>query len=213
MRLDRWMFRILLTAMIPFLLAVLIASAAGAPRLHMDAQMRYVVTLEDKASGKNFCAGVVYAPSVVVTARHCVADIPEFVLVWKDGSRRAPMGVLLSDTDDVAFVRFGGPAPFTPERGGRLRFGDIVVAIGSPLGVPWVVTQGEVVYNDISLPDFSTDWVLATVPVQPGNSGGPVFDANGDLIGIVSMRVPMLRLTLILPVETIRAEFRARFGS
>ena len=70
-----------------------------------------------------------------------------------------------------------------------LRVGELVIAIGNPLGFIGALTTG-VVHALGKLPGFGgQNWVLADVRLAPGNSGGPLADANGRVIGINTMIV------------------------
>ena len=66
-----------------------------------------------------------------------------------------------------------------------LRVGEWVLAIGSPFGFDNTVTAGVVSAKGRSLPDDSAvPFVQTDVAVNPGNSGGPLFNARGEVVGI-----------------------------
>lgn len=124
--------------------------------------------------------------SLVLTAAH-VADGA------KDGKVRVQTSdgrIFLAEVewigahDDVALLRLvGATLPPVALRCELPRIGEEVHVIGSPLFLEWVHTYGRV-----SDPDGSGDWagrIVIDAPVYKGNSGGPVFDAQGRLIGIL----------------------------
>jgi serine protease Do len=87
--------------------------------------------------------------------------------------------VLRIDARDLPAVKLGDPA--------RARVGDWVVAIGSPFGFENSVTAGIVSAKGRSLPgDIYVPFIQTDVAVNPGNSGGPLFSLDGEVIGINS---------------------------
>jgi len=89
------------------------------------------------------------------------------------------VAVLRIQADNLPTVRLGDPA--------RTRVGEWVLAIGSPFGFENSVTAGIVSAKSRSLPDGTyTPFIQTDVAVNPGNSGGPLFNLNGEVIGINS---------------------------
>jgi serine protease Do len=87
------------------------------------------------------------------------------------------VAVLRIDAKDLPVVRLGDPK--------RLDVGDPVLAIGSPFGFEQSATQGIVSAKGRSLPgDAVVPFIQTDVAVNPGNSGGPLFDGNGEVVGI-----------------------------
>jgi len=92
---------------------------------------------------------------------------------------RTDVAVLKIDAEQLPFVRIGSPA--------ALKAGQWVVAIGSPFGFDNSVTAGIVSATARSLPgDAYTPFIQTDVAVNPGNSGGPLFNLQGDVVGINS---------------------------
>ena len=89
------------------------------------------------------------------------------------------IAVLRIDAKDLPVVKLGDPA--------RTRVGDWVVAIGSPFGFENSVSAGIVSAKGRSLPgDAYVPFIQTDVAVNPGNSGGPLFNLAGEVIGINS---------------------------
>jgi serine protease Do len=89
---------------------------------------------------------------------------------------------------------------------GALRVGELVMAIGNPMGFIGALTSG-VVHALGSLAGFGRQsWVLADVRLAPGNSGGPLADAYGRVIGINTMIVN--RLGAAVPGNAVTAFLR-----
>lgn len=90
------------------------------------------------------------------------------------------LAVLKVDGDDLPFAELGGSE--------ELEVGQLVVAIGNPLGLGWTVTAGVVSALGRSLrprPNlFLDDLIQTDASINPGNSGGPLADASGRVVGI-----------------------------
>ena len=92
---------------------------------------------------------------------------------------RTDVAVLKINADKLPFVRIGSPA--------ALKAGQWVVAIGSPFGFDNSVTAGIISATARSLPgDAYTPFIQTDVAVNPGNSGGPLFNLQGEVVGINS---------------------------
>ncbi|HET7752382.1 MAG TPA: trypsin-like peptidase domain-containing protein [Anaeromyxobacteraceae bacterium] len=97
------------------------------------------------------------------------------------------------------------PALSLSER--RLRVGEIVVAIGNPLGFERSVTAGVVsaLYRNLAAPDGATfeGLVQTDASINPGNSGGPLLDARGEVVGINTAMLPWARgIGFAVPAHT-----------
>jgi len=138
-------------------------------------------------------SGVIYdAAGWILTNRHVVADAASLVVELKDG-RQFPGTVYGIDTlTDLAIVKVdqtGLPvAPIGKSDG--LKVGQLVVAVGSPLGLySFSVTSGIVsgMGRDIAVNDNTTrirNLIQTDAAINPGNSGGPLADATGAVVGI-----------------------------
>jgi serine protease Do len=94
--------------------------------------------------------------------------------------KQSDVAVLKIDATGLPTVKIGDPS--------QSKVGQWVVAIGSPYGFDNTVTSGIISAKSRSLPDENyTPFIQTDVPVNPGNSGGPLFNLNGEVIGINSM--------------------------
>jgi serine protease Do len=143
-------------------------------------------TVEVRLAGVNGGgAGVIATASGKIVTNAHVARGGATVRLW-DG-REFPARLLARDVRrDLAALQIddaGLPAaPFGDSS--ALRVGELVMAIGNPLGFAGAVTTG-IVHSRGSLAGFGPyNWVLSDVRLAPGNSGGPLADASGCVIGI-----------------------------
>jgi serine protease Do len=130
------------------------------------------------------------ADGQIVTNAHVACGGGAAVRLW-DG-REFPATLLARDARrDLAALKVdaGGLPAATFGDSGALRVGELVMAIGNPMGFVGALTTG-VVHALGNLTGFGRQsWVLADVRLAPGNSGGPLADAYGRVVGINTMIV------------------------
>ncbi|HSE94503.1 MAG TPA: trypsin-like peptidase domain-containing protein [Methylomirabilota bacterium] len=187
-----------------------LAEATGAVGLPVDLLRRVqpsIVRVQDR--GAAGAGGVVWRPGAVVTNRHVVAGAGRALhVVSADGrphatrildtSRQLDLALLAVDPGDLR------PAPLGRSAG--LRVGELVFAIGHPWGQPWVVTAGIVSALDGPPgpdPVGRVRAIRSDVRLAPGNSGGPLLDVHGDVIGLNAMVIGG-DLALAIPVDVVR---------
>ena len=137
---------------------------------------------------------IVSARGHILTAAHVVAGATKISVMTSKGMRSAKV-LRIDETNDVAVLKVEGgpysPVPIAPSR--RVRLGQTVATIGFPnvqiQGFSPKVTRGEISSLN-GAADDPRSWQIS-VPVQPGNSGGPLLDENGNLIGIVVSKLGM----------------------
>lgn len=132
---------------------------------------------------------IVNADGVILTNAHVVLNASEVIVKLSD-RREFKAKVLGSDlATDVAVLKIDAHNLPVVSLGNstKLRVGDYVLAIGSPFGFEQSATAGIVSAKGRSLPgDGYVPFIQTDVAVNPGNSGGPLFDANGKVVGINS---------------------------
>ena len=139
-----------------------------------------------KGMGSGF---IVSADGIVLTNAHVVKDANEVTVKLTD-RREFRAKVLGSDAKtDVAVLKIEAKNLPVVTLGNTkdLRVGEWVLAIGSPFGFENTVTAGVVSAKGRSLPDDSSvPFIQTDVAVNPGNSGGPLFNGRGEVVGINS---------------------------
>jgi serine protease Do len=141
---------------------------------------------------------IVRADGLILTNNHVVAGAPSLEVTLDDTSRRAATVVATDATHDLALVKIeaGGLVPITLGDSNSVRVGELAIAIGSPLGTfSDSVTRGIVsgVNRTITVGDQTTrntenltGLIQTDAAVNPGNSGGPLLDVGGSVIGIIT---------------------------
>jgi serine protease Do len=135
-------------------------------------------------------SGFIVSPDgVILTNAHVVRDANEVTVKLAD-RREYRAKVLGSDpATDVAVLKIDAKnLPVVPIGNSRnLQVGEWVLAIGSPYGLESTVTAGVVSATGRSLPnDGNVPFIQTDVAVNPGNSGGPLFNTRGEVVGINS---------------------------
>lgn len=132
---------------------------------------------------------IVSADGVVLTNAHVVADADEVTVRLTDRREFTAKVLGLDKVSDVAVLKINAKGLPTVKIGNpqNVRAGEWAVAIGSPFGFENTLTAGIISATSRSLPDEGYVPFLQTdVAVNPGNSGGPLFNLNGEVIGINS---------------------------
>jgi S1-C subfamily serine protease len=139
-------------------------------------------------------SGVVFdGQGDVVTNAHVVEGAQRFVVTLAGGERHTARLVGADRTHDIAVVRLDGkrPKPAAFGTSPALEVGDIVLAIGNPLGLRSSVTQGIVSSlgrtvsegNGVTLSTI----IQTSAAINPGNSGGALVDLSGRVVGIPTL--------------------------
>ena len=160
--------------------------------------------------------GWLYDETHIVTNQHVVDGAERVTVQFHDGTEVQARVVGADGGTDVAVLELDGEAPSGTEpltRGASddLEIGDPVVAIGSPFGLEGSLTSGVVsgLGRTIEAPDgFAIDDVVQTdAALNPGNSGGPLLDTRGQVVGMNSQIATESGsnsgIGYAIPVETI----------
>jgi serine protease Do len=164
------------------------------------------ITVEIQGPGGALGSGVLWPRGHVVTSAH-VVTAPRVAVRLVDGVC-LDARVVARDTDaDLALLHIGGsglpPATLATM---PARVGALVVAVGHPLGVRGAVTAG-VVHAVAPIVPGGPPWIHADVRLAPGNSGGPLADVSGDVVGLNAMVAG--GLALAVPVARVLAFARS----
>jgi len=131
---------------------------------------------------------IIDTKGIVITNNHVIVDA-EDIVVTVNGNKDYKAKVIGADPlSDIAVLQIVSKEKFIPVKFGnsdKARIGDWVIAIGNPLGLGGTVTSGIISARNrsIGLSRYE-DYIQTDASINSGNSGGPLFDMNGDVIGI-----------------------------
>jgi serine protease Do len=136
-------------------------------------------------------SGFVIDPSgLIVTNNHVVEDADDITVTLNDGTSLPAKLVGHDEKTDLALLRVKSRTPLPAAHFGdsdKARIGDWVIAIGNPYGLGSTVTAGIVSARDRDIAAGPYDSFIQTdAPINRGNSGGPLFDMAGNVVGINS---------------------------
>ena len=140
---------------------------------------------KSSALGSGF---IIDEKGIVVTNNHVIQDA-EDIIIRVNGDKEFKAKVIGADPlSDIAVLQLETQEKFVPVKFGdsdKARIGDWVIAIGNPFGLGGTVTSGIISARNrsIGLARYE-DYIQTDASINSGNSGGPLFDMNGDVIGI-----------------------------
>lgn len=155
-----------------------------------------VVVLALDASGKNvtstgsgfFCT--IQGEIFVATNLHCIDDAEQLLVKFSDEFYKVALVEAFDETNDLALLRVSMPEAAghraLPLRTDRPRRGTEVFVLGAPMGLEGSVSRG-IVSATPEIPGMSSSWLIQVdAAINAGNSGGPVVDSSGAVLGIAS---------------------------
>lgn len=137
---------------------------------------------------------IISADGYIVTNHHVIEGANTITVTLRDATTSYEATLIGSDEDnDIALIKIDaeGLTPATFGDSSTLAVGDYVVAIGNPLGtLGGTVTDGIIsaLAREVTIEDKSMTLLQTNAQISPGNSGGGLFNANGELIGIVNAK-------------------------
>ncbi len=131
---------------------------------------------------------VIDASGIVITNNHVVGDANDIMVIFTDGRKLKAEIVGKDPKVDVAVLRVKSDKPLKTVKFGdsdKMRVGDDVMAVGNPFGLGETVTAGIVSARNRNIDSGPYDNFIQTdAAINKGNSGGPLFNMAGEVIGI-----------------------------
>lgn len=130
---------------------------------------------------------IVSADGYIVTNNHVIVDSDEILVEFYDGTSLDATIVGRDEKTDIAVLKVESetPLPFVHFGDSDIaRVGDWVLAIGNPLGQGFSVSAGIISARNRSLSGSYDDFIQTDAAINRGNSGGPLFDMDGQVIGV-----------------------------
>jgi serine protease Do len=154
-----------------------------------QASAQSTTPLPDMTTKESFGSGFVIDPSgYIVTNRHVIDKAYEIVVTLSDGRHYLANLVGEGHMVDLALLKISTPKPLKALSFGnsdKLKMGEPVIAIGNPFGLGMTVTSGIVsaLNRDLSMSMFDS-FIQTDAAINHGNSGGPLFNIKGEVIGV-----------------------------
>lgn len=146
------------------------------------------------STGSGFIIG---ADGYILTNAHVIKGMDKLIVTLKDGSEFEAEVVGSDEKTDIALLKIESAQPLPTVKIGdsdALQVGEPVLAIGSPYGLDQTVTSGIISALGRRLPSEDyVPFIQTDAAVNPGNSGGPLMNARGDVIGINSQIISPVR--------------------
>lgn len=155
---------------------------------------------------------VIHEDGYVVTNAHVVMSAVDQKVIFADGTEYEADRVAVDEKHDLAVLKISSDQPLPMIKLGRsddLMIGEAVIAIGNPLGYEHTVTSGIISALNRKL-TFSEDveyegLIQTDASINRGNSGGPLLNVLGELIGInTAIRGDAQNIGFAIPVDTLR---------
>ena len=170
-----------------------------------------------RGGGRNFTMGqgsgfFISADGYAVTNNHVVEKAESVEVTTDDGKTHTAKVIGTDPKTDIALIKVegGNNFPFVPLAEKTPRIGDWVLAVGNPFGLGGTVTAGIVSARgrDIGAGPYD-DFIQIDAPVNKGNSGGPTFDVDGNVIGvntaIYSPSGGSVGIAFAIPADTVKS--------
>jgi serine protease Do len=169
-----------------------------------------------RGRGRNVITGqgsgfFITADGYAVTNNHVVEKAESVQVTADDGKIHTAKVIGTDPRTDLALIKVeGGPFPYVKLSDKAPRIGDWVIAVGNPFGLGGTVTAGIVSARgrDIGASAYD-DFIQIDAPVNKGNSGGPTFDTDGNVIGvntaIFSPSGGSVGIAFAIPADTVNS--------
>ncbi|MBT4134918.1 trypsin-like serine protease [Candidatus Woesearchaeota archaeon] len=153
-----------------------------------DAVHGVVSVLTDDGQG----SGAIYSDDgYIVTNYHVVKSASDIDVLFSNGARVDAVLIGADTVNDIALLQVGLSNLNELDFGNSndVKIGQKVVALGNPLGLSFTVTEGIVSAKDRVITSGAAGLIQTDVAVNPGNSGGPLLNTDGEVIGIVNAKL------------------------
>jgi serine protease Do len=162
----------------------------------------------------------------IATNHHVISSAKKLQIKFVNGSLFRTVELLAEDADrDLALLRIkidepeeGSPQveaePLTLGDSDEVVVGERAIAIGNPLGLEHTLTDGLVSARRLYQ---GKPWIQMSVPVSPGNSGGPLFNMRGEVIGVITAQITggyggrAQNLNLAVPVNALKKMIHSKY--
>jgi len=157
---------------------------------------------------------ILHETGYVITNNHVVSHAARSQVTLSDGKIYPFRIVAKLPYEDLALIKIDAKEPLRPVRLGRsndLMLGEDVLAVGNSHGLGHTVTPG--IVSGLNRPtgpaaaSLRTGMIQTNAAVNPGNSGGPLFNALGEMIGVITLKATGENISFAIAVDRLREVF------
>jgi S1-C subfamily serine protease len=151
--------------------------------------IKSVVTIRtDVSQGSGF---VIANGGYIITNEHVMEGAQAASIVTYDGQTHKVLVIGQDSNMDIALLKISetGYKPLTLEDSSTVQIGEKVIAIGNPLGLQFSVSEGIISAVNRQGTNGLNDYIQTDASLNPGNSGGPLIDVNGKVVGINNFKI------------------------
>ncbi len=144
-----------------------------------------IVAVDSRLSDGVSCGTgcIINKDGTILTSAHVLEDGNDIIITTSNGQDyKAEVIKRFEENKDIAILKISAPYDFSTVKMGnseKIKVGEKVLAIGNPFGFKGTLTQGIV-----SRIDYSKNRIQTDAAINPGSSGGPLLNTNGEIIGI-----------------------------
>lgn len=146
----------------------------------------------------------------IITNNHVVRGLERVDIITPEGEKYIGLVVSTDPMKDLALLKIDRETkPLRLGDSDRIRIGEIVLAIGSPLGLPGPnVTMGVVSATGRNIEGEGVileDLIQTDAAINPGNSGGPLINLDGEVIGVTTAMIPYAQgISFAIPINSVK---------
>ena len=157
------------------------------------------------------CSGTYVSGDTILSAAHCF-DEGQVVNIWVrnwDDNKSYPAEVIKLDAGhDLALLWVHGAHHHKYAKlGHAVKIGQDILCVGSPLGLEFLVSSGIVSQIDLVINGLTSKYIVHDAMINPGSSGGGMFNAKGQLVGVNTMTVGLMGwmgISLTVSVQDVK---------
>ncbi len=159
------------------------------------------------STDKGLGSGVFIADNgYIVTNSHVIASA-NYIRIYTNDKKIYAANVFGSDDSvDIAVLKINASyAPLQFDNSAEIKVGEKVIALGNPKGLDFTVTEGIISATNRKIGSSNIGYIQIDVPLNPGNSGGPLVNTRGKIIGINNLKLGGLEsLGFAIPSNTVK---------
>lgn len=191
----------------------------------------FQVPIPFKTQGISLGSGfIINSQGYILTNAHVIHNAMDIRVILAEGKKDFPAKIIGTDAlTDIALIKIDADYPLTPIPLGnsdKLQVGEVVLAMGNPMGLAHTMTSGVVSAMERIVPNLKDqilDFIQTDSAINPGNSGGPLLNLYGEVVGIntailaeaqlIGFAIPVSIIKEVMPLLVVGKTERGWFGA